>query len=145
MVFLFAQKYIFADRYLLNLMAKPKKIKTEAPAFQGNLEELIIQALIEKKGEQIACIDLKAMHHVLFDYFIICSGNSKPHVETLSDFVQETTKKQAGIRPSYLEGRENGEWILLDYFNIIVHIFQPEIRQFYNIESLWSDAPCYRF
>ncbi|MCL1850183.1 MAG: ribosome silencing factor [Bacteroidetes bacterium] len=126
-------------------MAKPKKIKIEAPAFQGNLEELIIQALIEKKGEQIVCIDLKAMHHVLFDYFIICSGNSKPHVETLSDFVQETTKRQAGIRPSYVEGRANGEWILLDYFNIIVHIFQPEVRQFFNIESLWSDAPCQWF
>ena len=126
-------------------MAKPKKSTKEAPAFQGNIEELIIQALIEKKGEQIVCIDLKAMHHVLFDYFIICSGNSKPHVETLGEFVQETTKKQAGIRPSYIEGRANGEWILLDYFNVIVHIFQPEIRQFYNIESLWSDAPCQQF
>jgi len=123
-------------------MTKQKKIIKEAIAFQGNIEELIIQSLIEKKGEQIVCIDLKAMHHVLFDYFIICSGNSKPHVETLSDFVQETTKKQAGIRPSYIEGRANGEWILLDYFNVIVHIFQPKIRRFYNIESLWSDAPC---
>jgi ribosome-associated protein len=123
-------------------MAKPKKIKIKATAFQGYLEELIIQALIEKKGEQVVCIDLKAMQHVLFDYFIIGSGNSKPHVESLSDFVQETAKKQAGIRPAYTEGRANGEWILLDYFNIIVHIFQPEIRQFFNIESLWSDAPC---
>jgi len=122
-------------------MARPKKLTKEVPAFQGNLEELIIQSLIEKKGEQIVCIDLKAMHHVLFDYFIICTGNSKPHVETLSDFVQESTKKLAGIRPSYVEGRANGEWILLDYFNIIVHVFQPEIRKFYNIESLWSDAP----
>jgi len=126
-------------------MAKPKKIKTEYLTFQGNLEELIIQALIEKKGEQIICIDLKAMRHVLFDYFIICTGNSKPHMETLSDFVQEITKKQAGIKPAYVEGRANGEWILLDYFNIIVHIFQPEIRQFYNIESLWSDAPIQSF
>jgi len=122
-------------------MAKQKKTTKEAPAFLGNLQELIIQALIEKKGEQIVCIDLKAMHHVLFDYFIICTGKSKPHVETLGDFVQESTKKLAGQRPSYVEGRANGEWVLLDYFNIIVHIFQPEIRQFYNIESLWSDAP----
>jgi ribosome-associated protein len=126
-------------------MARPKKLTKEATHFQGNLEELIIQSLIEKKGEQIVCIDLKAMHHVLFDYFIICTGNSKPHVETLSDFVQESTKKQAGTRPSYVEGRANGEWVLLDYFNIIVHVFQPEVRQFFNIESLWSDAPCTRF
>ena len=122
-------------------MARTKKATAEIPTFQGNLEELIIQSLIEKKGEQIVSIDLKAMHHVLFDYFIICTGNSKPHVETLSDFVQECTKKQARIKPSYVEGRGNGEWILLDYFNIIVHVFQPEIRKFYNIEALWSDAP----
>jgi len=126
-------------------MARPKKFTKEAPAYHGNLEELIIQSLMEKKGEQIVCIDLKAMHHVLFDYFIICTGNSKPHVETLSDFVQESTKKHSGIRPSYVEGRANGEWVLLDYFNIIVHVFQPEIRQFYNIESLWSDAPAVWF
>ena len=136
---------IFADSYETNLMAKPKKIQKESTTFQENLEELIIQSLIEKKGEQIVCIDLKAMHHVLFDYFIICSGNSKPHVETLSDFVQENTKKQIRVRPSYVEGRANGEWILLDYFNVIVHIFQPEVRRFYNIESLWSDAPCQWF
>ncbi|MDR0207395.1 MAG: ribosome silencing factor [Bacteroidales bacterium] len=122
-------------------MAKQKKTTKETHAFQGNLQELIIQSLIEKKGEQIVCIDLKPMHHVLFDYFIICTGTSKPHVETLGDFVQESTKKLAAQRPSYVEGRANGEWVLLDYFNIIVHIFQPEIRQFYNIESLWSDAP----
>lgn len=126
-------------------MAKPKKVKTEVPVFEGKIEELIIQSLIEKKGEQIVCIDLKAMQHVLFDYFIICTGNSKPHVETLSDFVQETTKRYADIRPSYVEGRTNNEWILLDYFNIIVHIFQPEVRNFYNIESLWSDAPVQMF
>jgi len=91
-------------------MARPKKLTKEVPAFQGNLEELIIQSLIEKKGEQIVCIDLKAMHHVLFDYFIICTGNSKPHVETLSDFVQESTKKLAGIKPSYVEGRDLHTW-----------------------------------
>jgi len=122
-------------------MAKSKKLIKEATPSSKKLEELIIQSIIEKKGGQVVCIDLKAMRHVLFDYFIICTGNSKPHVETLSEFIQENTKKQAGIKPSYVEGRANGEWVLLDYFNIIVHIFQPEIRQFYNIESLWSDAP----
>lgn len=126
-------------------MARPRKVKAEVTAFEGNLEELIIQALLEKKGENIVCIDLKSMHHVLFDYFIICSGNSKPHVETLSEFVLETTKRQANVKPMYVEGRQNGEWILLDYFNIIVHIFQPEPRSYYNIEQLWSDAPMQQF
>jgi ribosome-associated protein len=126
-------------------MIKPKKVKKSNTVFTGNLEELIIQSLIEKKGENIVCIDLKKMNHVLFDYFIICTGNSKTHVETLSDFTQFNVKSTSGVRPAYVEGRANGEWILLDYFNIIVHIFQPETREFYNIEQLWSDAPIQKF
>lgn len=124
---------------------KTKKVKSEVTTYDGNPEELIIQSLLEKKGEDIVCINLKKLNHVLFDYFIICTGSSKPHVETLSDFVQENTKKQANLRPTFVEGTDNGEWILLDYFNIIVHIFQPEAREFYNLEQLWNDADIQRF
>jgi len=88
---------------------------------------------------------LKKINHVFFDYFIICTGNSKTHIETLVDFVQASTKKQAKIPASYISGLENGEWVILDYFNIIVHIFQPDIRKFYNLEQLWSDAPIQQF
>ena len=124
---------------------RQKKEKDEITSFKGNLEELIIQALLEKKGENIACIDLRKINHVLFDYFIICTANSKPHIETLADYVQETTKKEAKIRPSHIEGLHNGEWVLLDYFNIIVHLFQPEARTFYHLEQLWNDADIQRF
>ena len=126
-------------------MGQKRKEKDEVALFQGNLQELIVQALLEKKGENVVCIDLRKMNHVLFDYFIICTGNSKPHVETLADFVQEVTKKETKTRPSFVEGLHNGEWVLLDYFNIIVHIFQPDVRKFYNIESLWNDAEIQRF
>ena len=126
-------------------MAKPRKPNIEPVSFTGKLEELIIQSLIEKKGEDIVCIDLKKINHVFFDYFIICTGNSKTHVETLVEFVQMSTKKQANVLTSYVSGRENGEWVILDYFNIIVHIFQPEPRKFYNLEQLWSDAPIQQF
>lgn len=126
-------------------MAKKIKVKTDPVPFKGKLEELIIQALMEKKGEDIVCIDMKKINHVFFDYFIICTGNSRPHVETLCDYVQEMTKRQADVKPSFVEGTENCEWILLDYFNIIVHIFQPEARQFYNLENLWGDADIQRF
>jgi len=124
---------------------RQKKKKDEITSFKGNLEELIIQALLEKKGENITCIDMRKINHVLFDYFIICTANSKPHIETLADYVQETTKKEAKIKPSYIEGLHNGEWVLLDYFNIIVHLFQPEARTFYNLEQLWNDADIQRF
>ena len=111
----------------------------------SKLEEVIIQALLEKKGEDIVCINLKGVQHVLFDYFIICTGNSKPHVETLSDFTQESTKRLLNTRPNHVEGLSNGEWVLLDYFNIIVHVFQPEARAFYHVEQLWNDAEIQRF
>ena len=126
-------------------MQPKRKKKTEVALFQGNLEELIIQALLEKKGENIICLDLRKINHVLFDYFIICTGNSKPHVETLAEYVQEITKSEAKTRPTFVEGLSNGEWVLLDYFNIIVHIFQPEARAFYNVEQLWNDAEIQQF
>ena len=126
-------------------MRRRREEKDESPSFQGNFEELIIQALLEKKGENIACIDLRKINHVLFDHFIICTGNSKPHIETLADYVQEVTKKEAKIRPTFVEGLHNGEWVLLDYFNTIVHIFQAEHREFYNLEQLWNDAEIQRF
>lgn len=126
-------------------MAKKIKVKKDPVLFDGKIEELIVQALMEKKGEDIVCMDLKKINHVFFDYFIVCTGTSKPHVETLCDYVQEVTKRQADVKPSFVEGTENCEWILLDYFNVIVHVMQPEARQFYNIESLWGDADVQRF
>ncbi len=126
-------------------MTVRKKVKFEGTPYEGNIDELIIQALIEKQGVDIQCINLKKLNNVFFDYFIICSGNSKPHVETLCDFVQEQTQRVAGVKPVHVEGLENCEWILLDYFNVLVHIFQPEARTYYNIEALWSDAEVQKF
>ncbi len=121
-------------------MGKRKVAAKSVEPFKGDIAELIIQALMEKKGEDITIINLKKINHVYFDKFIICSGTSRTHVETLSDYVQEVTKREANIRPAFLEGMMNGEWVLLDYFDIIVHIFQPEARNFYRLESLWNDA-----
>src|SRR5574344_126070 len=121
-------------------MGKSKVAAKSVEPFKGDIAELTIQALMEKKGEDITIINLKKINHVYFDKFIICSGTSRTHVETLSDYVQEVTKREANIRPAFLEGMMNGEWVLLDYFDIIVHIFQPETRNFYRLESLWNDA-----
>ena len=129
----------------MKVMTVRKKVKFEGTPYEGNIDELIIQARIEKQGVDIKCINLKKLNHVFFDYFIICTGNSKPHVETLCDYVQEQTQRVAGTKPVHVEGLENCEWILLDYFNVLVHIFQPEARAYYNIESLWSDADVQSF
>lgn len=121
-------------------MAKRKVATKKKELFSGDISDLIVQALLEKKGEDITMIDLKKINHVYFDKFIICTGTSKTHVDTLSDYVQEVTKREAGVKPAFVEGIQNGEWVLLDYFDTIVHIFQPEIRNFYQLENLWSDA-----
>ncbi|HHT52658.1 MAG TPA: ribosome silencing factor [Bacteroidales bacterium] len=126
-------------------MTKKEIAVNPNPQSGGNLEDVIIQSLIEKNGIKICKIDLKKINHVFFDSFIICSGSSKTHVDTLSDFVQRNVRKVTHIHPSYVEGKSNGEWILIDYFNIIVHIFQEETRAFYEIEKLWSDAPIQEF
>lgn len=107
---------------------------------ENNIQEFIIQSLIEKQGVDILAINLKKINHVFFDYFIICTGNSKPHVETLTEHVREMVRLHCQTTPSFVEGVQNAEWVLLDYFNVIVHIFQPEARTFYNLEKLWSDA-----
>ncbi len=107
---------------------------------ENNLHELIIQSLLEKQGIDVVLINLKKVKHVLFDYFIICTGNSKPHIDTLVEHIRKTVQQQLNIKPSFIEGIDNAEWVLLDYFNIIVHIFQPEARDYYSLEKLWSDA-----
>jgi len=100
-------------------MTVKRKVKFEGVPYEGNLEELIIQALLEKQGVDIHCVNLKKINHAYFDYFIVCTGTSKPHVETLCDFVQEQTQRVAGVKPLHVEGLENKEWVLLDYLNII--------------------------
>lgn len=128
------------------MVVRKKKVseKVETPVTQ-NIQDVIIQALIEKMGRDIVDIDMKKIEHVLFDDFIICTATSKPHAETLCDYVQELAWREARQKPHFVEGLENKEWILIDFFNVIVHIFLPEAREFYNLEKLWSDADLRRF
>ncbi|MCQ2286261.1 MAG: ribosome silencing factor [Bacteroidales bacterium] len=121
---------------------EPKKV--EKPVFD-NIKDVVIQALMEKMGNDIVDIDLKKVNHVFFDDFIVCTATSGVHAETLCDYVQELAWKELKVRPSFVEGLDNKEWVLIDFFNVIVHIFQPEFREFYNIEGLWSDADIQRF
>lgn len=135
----------FATKFLYTYMTVTKKVKYDGLPWEGHLGELIVQALLEKQGDGVVCIDLRKVNHALFDYYIICSGNSKAHIQTLCDFVQEKTQRSANVRPLHVEGLENCEWVLLDYADILVHIFRPEAREYYNIEALWSDAGIQKF
>ncbi len=108
-----------------------------------NTEELvaeIINGLREKKGKEIVTLDLREINSSVTDFFVICTGDSNTHVNALIDSVEDEVRKSLGDKPWHVEGTTNGEWVLLDYVNVVVHVFQREIREHYNIEGLWADA-----
>ncbi|MBL4754157.1 MAG: ribosome silencing factor [Flavobacteriales bacterium] len=105
-----------------------------------NLADIIINSIQEKKGGDVVSLDLSNTEGAICDNFIICQGNSSTQVRAISDFVIEEVKKALDSNPWSKEGFENMQWILLDYVDIVVHIFQSEARTFYNVEGLWADA-----
>lgn len=104
------------------------------------LAKVIVEGMQENKAKEIVCLNLKEIETAVCDYFIICHGTSNTHVSAIADSVINETIKTLKDKPFNKEGLENGEWILLDYGNVVAHIFQREIRDFYNIEKLWGDA-----
>ncbi|MDX1829896.1 MAG: ribosome silencing factor [Lutibacter sp.] len=100
----------------------------------------ILKAIDEIKGVDVQLLDLREIENTVCDYFIICSGTSNTHVNAISGIIQKQVGKLAKEKPWHVEGEGNAEWVLLDYINVVVHIFQKQTREFYNIESLWGDA-----
>jgi ribosome-associated protein len=106
-----------------------------------HLVEVAVKGLQDKKGKDIRVIELKKLPNAVCDYFIIATGTSNTHVSALADAVAEETRKILNEKPWHTEGWQNAEWILLDYADVVVHVFQPETRDFYRLEDLWADAP----
>lgn len=104
------------------------------------LTENIIKGIQEKKGREIKQLNFKKIFNSICDYFIICEGTSNVHVQAIADSVEEVVYKTIGEKPIHREGYEVAEWVLLDYFDVVVHVFQESKRDFYNIEALWADA-----
>ena len=104
------------------------------------LAEVIVQGMQENKAKEIVSLNLKNIETAVCDYFIICNGTSNTHVSAICNSVVDETIKTLKDKPHNKEGMENGQWILLDYGNVVAHIFQKETREFYNIEKLWGDA-----
>ena len=100
----------------------------------------IVNALENIKGENIRILDLRGIENVVCKYFIICSGGSNTQVNALAGSVQKQVSKSHREKPFQVEGTETAEWVLLDYIDIVVHIFQKSVREYYDIESLWGDA-----
>ena len=104
------------------------------------LSKQVIKGIQEKKGRNIISLDLRSIENAVADFFIICHGTSRPQIEAIADGVVETVDKELGIDPWHKEGIENAEWILLDYVDVVVHIFEETRRDFYKLEALWADA-----
>lgn len=102
--------------------------------------ELILEAIREKKGHQIVSIDLSEVENSLCDCFIICHGESTTQVGAITNSIEKKLKEEAGVRAHHVEGLKNSQWVLLDYFDILVHVFQEEFRSFYRLEELWADG-----
>jgi ribosome-associated protein len=111
----------------------------------SGLTAAIIGGMQEKKALKITTINLSKIKNAICEYFVICHGNSRTQVEAIADGVKDYVIKNAEVRPWRSEGYENAEWILIDYVDVVVHIFREEARTFYNLEKLWGDAPVEEF
>lgn len=100
----------------------------------------ILEAIKEKKGKQIVSINLTGISNSISDYFVICHGESTTQVDGIANAIQGNLKKEANIKAHHIEGSENSQWVLIDYFDILVHIFLEEKRSFFNLEELWADG-----
>ena len=115
-------------------------IKNKTTTQSTNISEVIVHGIQEKKGNDIVRLDLRNIHSSVADYFVVTHAESSTQVKAIANSVEEEVFKALGIEPFRKEGLQNAEWILLDYFDVVVHIFKTDKREFYGIEDLWGDA-----
>jgi ribosome-associated protein len=100
----------------------------------------IIKGIEELKGKEVDILDLRTIENTVCDYFIICTGSSNTHVNAIVNSIQKIVSKALKDKPWHVEGTNNASWVLMDYVHVVVHVFQQQTREFYNIEGLWGDA-----
>jgi len=116
------------------------KIEKSSDLLEKETLNVIIDAIHDIKGKNVLKLDLREISDRPADFFIICEGDSSTQVKSIADNIQKRTKQDLNLRATHVEGTKNATWILLDYFDIMVHVFYPETRQFYELEELWGDA-----
>ncbi|MDO8999087.1 MAG: ribosome silencing factor [Bacteroidota bacterium] len=102
--------------------------------------DAIVEGMEERKAKNITILNISKLENRVTDYFVICDADSKTHVKSIADSVEDMVAKLTNEKAYHTEGQQNSEWILIDYINIVVHVFLRETREFYNIEGLWGDA-----
>jgi|SRR5690606_1066359 len=104
------------------------------------LSKVIIKGMEEKKASEILVLDLRKIKNAVTDFFVICSGNSDTQLEAISESIEEEVHKAGEKNAFRVEGKANGEWVLMDYSDVVVHIFLKDKRKYYGLEELWGDA-----
>lgn len=121
-------------------MTKKTSSIENASEILKDLEKSIIDAIQDKKGRKIIELDFRKLETSPAQAFIICEGKSTSQVSAIADNIREEVKKKLDLKPYNYDGYRNSQWIIIDYGSVMVHVFLPEIREFYNIEDLWSDS-----
>ncbi len=120
--------------------------QAKAPATATDrLNALIVDGIQDKKGKNIVKLDMRKLHDAPADFFIICEGDSNVHVKAISDSIHRKIKEELHSNPLHVEGSIGARWVLMDYFETVVHVFHKETREFYQLEDLWSDAKVTEF
>ncbi len=104
------------------------------------LVEAIVEGIQEKKGTNISILDMRKIDGSICQFFVLCDGDSNTQVNAIGESVDDYVREKINDKPFHIEGKQNAEWILLDYVDVVVHVFQRPIRSFYNLEGLWADA-----
>ena len=115
-----------------------KNSKTVDPSV--TLKDAVVEGMKEMKAKEIVFIDLRSIKNAVADFFVICHADSSTHIDAIARSIEEVVEKQTGDEPLHVEGRSNGEWVLIDYSNVVAHVFRQDKREFYGLERLWADA-----
>lgn len=116
------------------------QVKFDPVVSQTDLNDLIIDAIQDIKGKDIVKIDMCEIDDAPTNFFIICTGESVTQIKSISKNISSRVREELGLNPNHREGMDGAKWVLVDYFNTVVHIFHPETREFYDLEDLWSDG-----
>ena len=127
--------HFVVNETLIISVDKPKRM-----SITYNLVKKITEGIQEKKGQKIVIADLTEIEDTICNYFVICQGNSPNQVSVIADSVWDYTFQETGEKPTAIDGQQNAQWVAMDYSDVLVHIFLPETREFYNLENLWADA-----
>lgn len=116
------------------------QVKEQEAINSTKLGDLVVQGMLEKKASDVVVMDLREIKNAIADYFIICSGNSDTQIDAIADSVEEFVHKHGKQNPWKREGKLNKEWVIIDYVDVVAHVFNKDKRIFYGLEDLWGDA-----